>query len=268
MSDPLAHFTPQVREWFGRAFAAPTAAQAQAWPAIATGEHVLISAPTGSGKTLAAFLWGLDKLSGRVEADETFIGPDPAKMHAKRRARLTESRTETERYVSKAVVAGLLDRAKGRVHAEVVPNVQAHTLAPIIRERVEPGAEMITDMLRSYWQIRDTYIHSVIDKTKMYVKGHVHTNGLENFWSLLKRALRGTYIAVDAFHLHRYVDEQAVWTLMRLADEPAERVPSRQISRIAWADPRGAFSIEPGEFDQAFKELADDDDLDDLGGQG
>src|SRR3954469_12564517 len=63
MADPLASFTPAVREWFGRAFEAPTAAQAQAWPAIATGEHVLISAPTGSGKTLAAFLWGLDKLS-------------------------------------------------------------------------------------------------------------------------------------------------------------------------------------------------------------
>src|SRR6188474_3162899 len=61
MRDPLASFTPQVREWFGRAFAGPTEAQAQAWPAIATGEHVLISAPTGSGKTLAAFLWGLNR---------------------------------------------------------------------------------------------------------------------------------------------------------------------------------------------------------------
>src|SRR4051794_16953434 len=59
--DPLKAFTPQVRDWFGRAFAAPTEAQSQAWPAIATGEHVLISAPTGSGKTLAAFLWGLDR---------------------------------------------------------------------------------------------------------------------------------------------------------------------------------------------------------------
>src|SRR6266498_5739752 len=67
MSDPLAGFTPSVREWFGRAFEAPTPAQAQAWPAIATGEHVLISAPTGSGKTLAAFLWGLDRfVAGNV----------------------------------------------------------------------------------------------------------------------------------------------------------------------------------------------------------
>jgi transposase-like protein len=90
----------------------------------------------------------------------------------------------------------------------VVPTVRAEHLAPIIRDRVEPNSEIITDMLRSYWQIRDQYIHSVIDKTQAYVKGHVHTNGLENFWSLLKRGLRGTYISVEAFHPHRYVDER------------------------------------------------------------
>ena len=67
---PLSAFTPIVREWFERSFAEPTPAQAQAWPAIATGEHVLISAPTGSGKTLAAFLWGLDRLS-REPSDHT-----------------------------------------------------------------------------------------------------------------------------------------------------------------------------------------------------
>src|SRR3954454_2981245 len=78
MTDPLAQFTPQVREWFGRAFAAPTAAQEQAWPAIATGEHVLISAPTGSGKTLAAFLWGLDR----------FVAEPPAVDPKDRRTRL------------------------------------------------------------------------------------------------------------------------------------------------------------------------------------
>jgi ATP-dependent helicase Lhr and Lhr-like helicase len=68
---PLSAFTPQVREWFERAFAAPTPAQAQAWPAIATGEHTLISAPTGSGKTLAAFLWALDRLVAEPTADRT-----------------------------------------------------------------------------------------------------------------------------------------------------------------------------------------------------
>ncbi len=61
-SDPLASFTPQVRDWFTRSFERPTAAQEQAWPAIAGGDNVLVSAPTGSGKTLAAFLWGLDRL--------------------------------------------------------------------------------------------------------------------------------------------------------------------------------------------------------------
>ncbi len=76
--DPLESFTPQVRDWFARAFAAPTAAQAQAWPAIATGEHTLISAPTGSGKTLAAFLWGLDR----------FLAAPPAIDPKDRRTRL------------------------------------------------------------------------------------------------------------------------------------------------------------------------------------
>src|SRR3954465_3729423 len=71
MADPLAHFTPEVRDWFGRAFEGPTAAQAQAWPAIATGEHALISAPTGSGKTLAAFLWGLDRLVAEPSHERT-----------------------------------------------------------------------------------------------------------------------------------------------------------------------------------------------------
>src|SRR5690349_8857762 len=71
MTDPLAQFTPQVREWFGRAFAGPTEAQAQAWPAIATGEHVLISAPTGSGKTLAAFLYGLDRFVANPTHEQT-----------------------------------------------------------------------------------------------------------------------------------------------------------------------------------------------------
>jgi len=156
---------------------------------------------------LAMKVGGFQKFSGMVEADETFIGPNPKNMHAHKRERLTGSRTESQRYISKAIVAGLLDRGKKRVHAEVVPTVRAIDLAPIIRDRVEPRSEIITDMLRSYWNIRDEYVHSVIDKTTAYVKGHVHTNGLENFWSLLKRALRGTYVSVDAFHLHRYVDE-------------------------------------------------------------
>jgi transposase-like protein len=150
------------------------------------------------------------KLSGQVEADETWIGPNPRMMHRGRREERGKGRERNGwgADVSKAIIAGLLDRKRGRVHAEVVPNVQAASLAPIIRKNVKEGSEMITDMNRSYWQIRDRYIHSVIDKTTAYVKGHVHTNGMENFWSLLKRALRGTYISVEPFHLGAYVDEQ------------------------------------------------------------
>lgn len=152
------------------------------------------------------------KLSGRVEADETYIGGNPKNMHAHKRARLDSRRREDERYVSKAIVAGVLERnaRKGhsRVHAEVVPNVRGESLIPIINRRVARQSELITDGHTAYQMARGEYIHSVIDKTVAYVQGHSHTNGLENFWSLLKRALKGTYIAVESFHLNAYVDEQ------------------------------------------------------------
>src|SRR5262249_55069159 len=95
-----------------------------------------------------------------------------------------------------------------QVRASVVPTTQAYDLVPHVKENVTPGSEMLTDSNRSYWAVRDQYIHSVIDHTKMYVKGHVHTNGIENFWSLLKRMLHGTYVAVGAAHLGSYVDEE------------------------------------------------------------
>src|ERR1700735_4061414 len=83
--DPLSSFTPRVREWFVRAFAAPTPAQAQAWPAIAAGEHVLLSAPTGSGKTLAAFLWALDRLGADGDAETGDAGAGGVAGTARRR---------------------------------------------------------------------------------------------------------------------------------------------------------------------------------------
>ena len=131
------------------------------------------------------------------------------------KARLEKRRAgRTDGYVDKQIVAGLLERApkgskhKSRVHAEVVQAVQTIDLIPPITDNVTPGSEMITDSLRTYWAVRDRYIHSVIDHTKMYVKGHVHTNGIENFWSLLKRMLHGTYVGVSSFHLGAYVDEE------------------------------------------------------------
>jgi transposase-like protein len=163
------------------------------------------------------------KLSGKVEADETFIDPDPQKMHANRREARRKGLTEGS--VSRAIVAGVLERGpkgKSRVRAIVVPSIRAQHLAPLVQDHVEPRSEIITDMLRSYWQIRDEYIHSVIDHTKMYVKGHVHTNGIENFWSLLKRMLKGTYVSVAGFHLGRYVDEE-VFRFNERSDNDGER---------------------------------------------
>jgi hypothetical protein len=146
------------------------------------------------------------KLSGQVEADETWIGGESANMHFDKRKQKRAAKGSDEKYLNKTVVAGLLRRG-GRVRARVVPNVQAATLMPFIHKSVKPGSELITDKLMSY-RYPGPYLHSIIDKAKGYVRGHVHTNGLENFWSLLKRTIKGTYISVDPVHLSRYVDEQ------------------------------------------------------------
>ena len=83
-----------------------------------------------------------------------------------------------------------------------------HVLQAAVREHVERGAEVHTDALKSYEGLAGEYTHNVIDHAESYARGKVHTNGLENFWSLLKRAIRGTYVSVEPFHLFRYLDEQ------------------------------------------------------------
>jgi transposase-like protein len=83
------------------------------------------------------------------------------------------------------------------------------TLVPNVEENVESGAHVYTDELRSYFGLGSDYAHDVINHTEAYVNGQIHLNGLENFWSLLKRGLGGTYVSVEPFHLFRYVDEQA-----------------------------------------------------------
>jgi hypothetical protein len=79
----------------------------------------------------------------------------------------------------------------------------------VIRENIEAGAAIFSDELKSYEGLADDYDHDVIDHAVEYVKGNVHTNTIENFWSLLKRGLHGTYVSVEPFHLFRYIDEQA-----------------------------------------------------------
>src|SRR4030095_16581550 len=97
-----------------------------------------------------------------------------------------------------------------QVRLQVVSNRRKHQLESTIGEHVEAGSTVYTDALRSYDRMGQRgYVHGVIDHAEAYVDGEVHTNGLENFWSLLKRAIKGTYVSVEPFHLFRYLDEQA-----------------------------------------------------------
>jgi transposase-like protein len=108
----------------------------------------------------------------------------------------------------KAVVMGLLDRTMRKVGAEIVPNVQRDTLQAEVLKQVKYGSRVYTDEAVAYDKLHWRFVHEVVNKTQNYVRGRVHVNGLENFWALLKRGLNGTYVAVEPFHLFRYVDEQ------------------------------------------------------------
>src|SRR6202050_1279481 len=146
----------------------------------------------------------INKMTGAVEADETFMGGEARYMHANKRAAKIHGRGP----VGKAIVFGLLDRETGKVRASVVGTRRKHYLHREIRENVAPGAELNTDALKSYDGLNE-YTHKVIDHAEAYVDGTVHTNRLENFWSLLKRSIKGTYVSIEPFHLFRYLDEQS-----------------------------------------------------------
>jgi transposase-like protein len=139
-----------------------------------------------------------------VEVDETFIGGASRNMHADKRARRITAHGPKD----KTVVLGILERGK-KVRTMVVPDTKQHTLQGLVREHVEPGADLMSDASPSYVGLRKDYEHQVIDHAVAYVHGNVHTNGLENYWSLLKRGIKGTYISVEPFHLFRYLDEQS-----------------------------------------------------------
>jgi transposase-like protein len=144
-----------------------------------------------------------NKLSGQVEADETFIGGKARNMHAVKRERVITGTGGKD----KTAVMGILERG-GKVRTKVVGDTKKKTLQAEIREHVLAGSALFTDALRSYEGL-DEFQHEVIDHAVAYVNGEVHTNGLENFWSLLKRGINGTYVSVEPFHLFRYLDEQA-----------------------------------------------------------
>ena len=155
------------------------------------------------------------KLGGDVEIDETYIGGKARNMHKKRKERAMKGATAG--MAGKVAVQGLLERHSKKGHSIVrtlvVKNTRTEQIQTGVRANVEAGSNIYTDSLRSYKGLgpgyNGEYIHNVIDHAEKYVDGQVHTNGLENYWSLLKRALRGTYVAVEPFHLFRYLDEQA-----------------------------------------------------------
>jgi len=153
---------------------------------------------------LALHHGSLDRFSGEVEADETFIGGKARNMHiAQRKRRITGTGGK-----DKTAVMGILERG-GKVRTTVIGNRKKNTLQAEVEKHVEAGAALYTDALLSYDGLEGRYAHQVIDHAVKYVDGQVHTNGLENFWSLLKRGLNGTYVSVEPFHLFRYLDEQA-----------------------------------------------------------
>ena len=144
------------------------------------------------------------KLGGEVEADETFIGGKARNMHKDRRERSFTNAPNR----GKALVMGVLERG-GKIKTTVVPNLSRPVLQGHLRKNVQPGAAIYTDKMHSYSGLSPDYVHQFVDHAVQYVNGRVHTNGLENFWSLLKRGLGGTYVSVEPFHLFRYLDEQS-----------------------------------------------------------
>ena len=144
-------------------------------------------------------------MSGEVEADETYIGGKARFMHKAKRQAVIQGRGTA----GKTAVMGLLERhgpdGSSAVKAKVIQDTSRRTLSGEIRRSVAPGSSVYTDEHSGYTSMGPTYIHEVINHAEAYVRGKVHTNGIENFWSLLKRAIKGTYVSVEPFHLFRYV---------------------------------------------------------------
>lgn len=158
---------------------------------LALQKHSLVKLGSGKGS--------------EVEVDETFIGGKARNMHPDvHKRRITQSGPN-----DKVIVIGILER-DGEVRATVLPNRRKPIVQETVRKNVSANSALFSDSLPSYEGLVRDYAHYVIDHAERYVEGKVHTNGMENFWSLLKRGLKGTYISVEPFHLFRYLDEQ-VW---------------------------------------------------------
>ena len=184
-----------------------------------------------------------DKLDGAVEVDETFIGGKARNMHKHVRARKITGTGGKD----KTIVLGVLERG-GQVRGTVVADRTRSTLDSYVRENVEAGSAVYTDALKSYASLSDSYEHGTIDHAEKYVEGQVHTNGIENFWSLLKRGLNGTYISVEPYHLFRYLDERMYAFNNREASDLgrfAGVLSAVSGRRLTWLEVTGKLDDEP-----------------------
>lgn len=194
---------------------------------------------------LAMRVGSFEKLGGQVEVDETWIGGKARNMRrsalAKRVVEFATPRTGRNQNIGKVAVMGLLER-HGEVRTMVIPNNKRRSLQSEVNKHVEGGSTVYSDALRSYNRLGEDYIHNVINHAERYVNGHIHTNGIENFWALLKRGLGGTYISVEPFHLFRYLDEQTFrFNNRKLTDGERFSIVARQIigRRLTYAELTG-----------------------------
>jgi transposase-like protein len=164
------------------------------------------------------------KIGGDVEVDETYIGGRSRNMHASKRRRVGMQRGRS--MAGKVAVMALLDRhgkdGISQVRTEILTGRKKGPLQSTVRKHVEDGSNVYTDAFYSYRGLKNGYVHGVVDHAEAYVDGQIHTNGCENFWSLLKRGIKGTYVSVEPFHLFRYLDEQA-FRFNNRKDSDAER---------------------------------------------
>jgi transposase-like protein len=197
---------------------------------------------------LAMQTGSFERFDGEVEVDETFVGGKKRNMHKHKQAEKFASSDKPGRpSENKVVVAGTLKRGNGasassQVVAQVLPDTRRASLHTHVRDTASEGSTLYTDALRSYGGLGEDYDHTTIDHAATYVNGRVHTNGIENFWSLLKRGLHGTYVSVAPMHLFRYIDERVFTFNMRdLTDLGRFTMVLQQVSgrRLTYADLTG-----------------------------
>jgi hypothetical protein len=184
------------------------------------------------------------RLGGEIEVDETFIGGKARNMHKSDRRR---KNLKGRGSAGKAIVLGILEReTEGkpkRVRATIIPDRTKTVMQENVKPHVEAGSQVYSDEAGGCWRMDDRYTHEIINHAEEYVRGNVHTIGLENFWSLLKRSIGGSYVSVEPFHLFRYVDEQAFRCNNRkdITDSDRFDLAVRQIvgKLLTWAEVTG-----------------------------